>query len=74
MIAKFYPGESEVIFDLVEPVTINDFQPCVDKPDEKNPEIFIKEPKGDKFKVITSNMPDDLKSEVIELIRSYCNL
>ena len=73
MIAKFYPGESEVTFDLIEPVTITDFQPCVDRVDEET-EIVIKEPKGDKIKVITSNMPEDLKKEVVKLIRNYCNL
>jgi len=69
----FYPGESQVEFEMEEP-TIDSFQPCIDKPHETDPHAVIKEPVGDKIMLITSNMPKELKQEMVRMVRDHCNL
>jgi hypothetical protein len=42
------------------------------KPNDKTPMILEKFPVGEPITLITSNMPEVLKEEVIKLISQYC--
>jgi len=53
-------------------VTYNQFRMIGSKPNDKIPMILEKYPIGEPITLITSNMPDVLKDEIIKLISQYC--
>jgi hypothetical protein len=68
--------QKEIKFELNN-VTYNQFRiigerPC--EPADINPMMVEKFVVGDPIVLITSNMPHDLKNEIIELIQRYCNI
>jgi hypothetical protein len=74
MKVKFYTGKTTAEFDLTEPVSISDFRYVIDKPDPEDSDKIIKEETGDKFTIIMSNVPDDLRSDIVKMCRKYCNV
>jgi len=44
------------------------------KPNDKIPMITEKYRVGDPITLITSNMPGELKNDIIKIIKQYCNI
>lgn len=63
--------EKEISFEF-DNLTINQFRMIGSKPNDKIPMILEKFPVGEPITLITSNMPEVLKEEIIKLISQYC--
>jgi hypothetical protein len=63
--------EKEIKFEF-DNLTYDQFRMIGSKPNDKIPMILEKYPIGEPITLITSNMPDVLKDEIIKLISQYC--
>lgn len=63
--------EKEIKFEFAN-LTINQFRMVGSKTNDKIPLILEKYPIGEPITLITSNMPDVIKDEIIKLISQYC--
>lgn len=63
--------EKEISFEF-DNLTINQFRAIGTKPNEKIQTIVEKYPIGNSITLVTSNMPEILKDEIIKLIEHYC--
>ena len=63
--------EKEIKFEF-DNLTYNQFRMIGSKPNDKIPTILEKFPISEPITLITSNMPDVLKDEIIKLISDYC--
>jgi hypothetical protein len=65
-------GDKKVKFDF-DNLTLSQFRMIGSRPSEICPMIVEKYPIGEPITLITSNMPEVLKNEIVELIERYCN-
>jgi len=63
--------EKEISFEF-DNLTYNQFRMIGSKPNDKIPMILEKFPIGEPITLMTSNMPEVLKEEIIKLISQYC--
>ena len=63
--------EKEISFEF-DNLTINQFRMIESKPNDNIPMILERFPVGEPITLITSNMPETLKEEIIKLISQYC--
>lgn len=63
--------EKEIKFEF-DNLTYNQFRIIGSKSNEENLMLLEKYPIGEPITLITSNMPDVLKDEIIKLIEQYC--
>jgi hypothetical protein len=63
--------EKEISFEF-DNLTINQFRMIGSKPNAEVPMILEKFPIGEPITLITSNIPEVLKEEIIRLISQYC--
>lgn len=63
--------EKEISFEF-DNLTINRFRMIGSKSNDKIPMILEKFTIGEPITLITSNMPEVLKEEIIKLISQYC--
>jgi len=63
--------EKEFKFEF-DNLTCDQFRMVGNKPNDEIPMILEKYPIGKPITLITSNMPDVLKDEIIKLISQYC--
>ena len=63
--------EKEISFEL-DNFTYNQFRIIGSKPNDKIPMILEKYSVGEPITLITSNMPDELKKAIDEMISQYC--
>lgn len=54
-------------------LTYNKFRVIIDKPNDRIPMITERFTIGEPITLITSNIPELLKEEIIKLISQYCN-
>ncbi len=64
--------EREIKFELDDP-TYNQFRIIGEKPSDISPMLTEKFPIGEPIILVTSNMPNDLKEEIVKMIERYCN-
>ena len=63
--------EKEISFEF-DNLTYNQFRMIGRKPNDEMPMILEKFPIGEPITLMTSNMPEVLKEEIIKLISQYC--
>lgn len=56
-----------------ENITINQYRMIAERPSEISPFIFEKYPVGKPITLMTSNMPEDLRQVIDNIISDYCN-
>ena len=64
--------EKEITFEF-ENLTIDQYRMIGEKPSNDFIGTIEKYPIGKEITLITSNMPDDLKLKLDEIIKTYCN-
>ncbi len=72
MFATLDIPEREIKFEF-ENLTYNQFRMIGRKPSKTIPMLEERFPIGEPITLITSNMPEELKNTIVNLIEKYCN-